>query len=607
MQSKERFTVPNLAGRFGMLVINQLSEPNQLRAREWFDRLPFSDNFSLQVALEQAYLHGFLHTITDISPGEIGMRLPSKAELMVSAYQQLSDQARIDLAIEKPFFPDLPDVPDMLKGEEFWLMRRIEGLVWPTHPSFGIPEVWYDKKGVHKGYEYEVSRQLYPDRTDHDLYDALSELSKQVADEKVEVTNHEAVDLLRFLGYQNEEEFITNTESQLKINIGKFGGNVRRLERFMQFAKMTDSLRPNGGKRKTGEKYYCHYLSSAWLLLTMYADGFSSYSPEDIAHAIEDIEMMFIHDLDEDFEVTFKKGTGNTYILRVNGLEEELTISYDQYLILQAITKKEWDDGSYWLQQINDIHDTRSKSPQRDQDLRRRASLDKIADRLSNFATMPFTGETYVETIRKLDETYHSMSQLLRVGFISGLPPYKAIDRTLDLNSKGIFDAILFGLPEMARMEKRLLLTKFGIKFLDKIYTLEDPLAKRIGQVISDEMNKVPLHPGTVSPWGRRLYELTRAYDLKPDYLREVFPAYQLENCSGLIWFARQKDQERNGHLPWTFQDFIPYIKSLKDFNHAFVHSRGVIPGGGDDLYLPRDYASRIEIEIRQLVGKIEQ
>jgi len=578
------FPVANLINRLPPDLMNPLAVQ--------FDRLPLDPYFTYNFVLNHIRDHLEWHILW-----ESGYKtIPNKAVLSEMSKYQFRKQARIDLAKSRLYFPDIPEVPDLLRDQHDKDLRKLRALLYP-HPSYGFPEVWHHREGPgviknvssHISYDYEVSRALYPSLLDPEAFEDLINLVVEVSNSPVEKPEQEIIDKLRFLGLTSENEFIATTERMLLSSIqnSKIQNkteSARRLGRIMDFAKKTDNLRQ--APRKTGESYYCHYLGSAWILWNMLKPDLKS--EEYFKEATEDTEIMLIHDLKEDFRTTISKIDSNTYRFKIEGMEDSIDLSYDQVLILRAITKEKHDDGSLWLHNIRFIHDERLNDPSRDQKLKKRASRCKTADRFSNLLTMTLTGDSYLEMSRKLEETELSGKQLMVDALLSGVPPFVALQRWQELSSKNSLKAILAGIPIIAKMERRILHVEFGRQFMEGLLELDKPWTTRLKQTL-DKIG-YPL-------WQRRYNDLSNCYYLPQSAQEHIVPATYLNEHYGLKNAVAAKSNEQpilynfgsTQTRPYSFGDFESYINGVLRFSSRMVPTMGVLPGGADDLFVPVD------------------
>lgn len=271
--------------------------------------------------------------------------------------------------------------------------------------------------------------------------------------------------------------------------------------------------------------------------------------------------------------------TGN---LSLPGIGQIIKLTYDQRLILEAITRKHDDDGAIWLDRIKNIRDIRNNTPKRNASLKRRAARCKVADRFANLFTMSYSGGTHNDVLRNLAEAELSGGQLLVNSLLTGVAPVMAIRRLRNLTQHDQLESTLLSIGLIARMEKRLAEVRFGVAFLHRLRS--ESVAADIVRIIDTE-----IITGTTIPnyWKKRLFQLASCYRLTLGDMKPMMPAVELHDHFGLAKFARVKksaDQQK----PWEFDDLLPLIEASRQFDRKFMIARGVLPGGVDDVYLPR-------------------
>lgn len=592
-----RIQLPTDIARIGVGLINILDPDLQSPLAQALDRLPFPPDTAYRLALEYAYKSPYLNDFLALLKAR-ERKIPTRAELDQRAEFQLMQQARHNLAYHYPYFPDVPQPHEELLKYPLNLIfgeinthdarRVLASLPETYHPAFGFPEIWYKREGdglfppkVRRiSPDLELFERFYPENERGHLFEKLESLATEVADSKIPPINQDTLDTLRFLGLGSEEEFIKVTENNLIDRISQKGGDTARLRQFMEFAKASDQLRTK--KRRTGENYYCHYLASAWLLWTFAEKNL--LSAEDIAEAVEDTEIMMVHDIMEDLEFALDFETGT---LSLPDIDQKIQLTYDKRLILETITRRKTDDGAIWLDRINIIHDKRDDSPKRNATLKRRASRCKVADRFANLPTMAYSEDTYKDVLRNLEEAELSGGQLLVNSLLTGVGPITAVRRLRDLTKSDQLESTLVSIGLIAQMEKRLAQVRFGEAFLARLRS--EPETAHIIRIIDDEILGGKKYPDALKLpyWHKRLEDLAACYDFDPKSVNPMIPAVELSYNYGVEAFASHQPY-LSSPKPWEFDDLLPLIEASRQFNKKFIIARGVLPGGVDDVFLPK-------------------
>lgn len=596
--------------------------PDQFqRGAELFDKLVVPDNFpgritrSLAPPTQWEMLRALSHR-----------PIPNKAQLSDTALKTLESQARISPAMNLPFYPDVPQIPDLLsyiQTDAPWfdhLLRRMTAQVFP-HPVNGFPEMWFEdtRPGwprnlqARNSYDYEIVRALYYEMIGRkyvprkgEVWEDLTIEFEKVSELETPPESSEVLDLWKFLGLPNEKTFILETERLLLDKVWEKRGNTDELKKWMDFSKKTDTIRQPThenqlpGKRISGESYYCHSLMSAWLLWTMVEDDL--HTAQDVQEAVEDVEVELGHDFLEDLKCDIDQKTD---ILIVTGIPGYLQLTYEQRLILQTIKKADYDDGAHWLTKIQNIIDPKNNTPLRNAQLKRRAARCKLADRLSNFFTITSTKEPYYDTLRKLDETYYAFRQLIGLSLFSGLPTFARLNKLEALHIQEEEGINIWGLPDAVDVERNILIARFGLRFLHHLYSINEPWAERIIAFIDNkvvtanqDMIQIPLY------WQKRFEQLCACYHLQDADRRRIFSPLDPGQQLGMSNLARRL-KASNKQTPWDFHDLLHYFYEAREFNRNYLVARGVLPGGVDDLFVPREV--KIPGDIFTPVGKFLQ
>lgn len=580
--------------------------PDQFpRGAELFDKLKVPDNFPGRIArsLAPPTQWEMLRALSD-------RPIPNKAQLSDTALKTLESQARLSPAMKLTFYPDVPQIPDQLTSFQTdtpWLdhqLRRMTAQVFP-HPLNGFPEIWYEdtrpgwprKLQARNSYDFEMVRALYYEMVEGtyvlkkgEIWEDLMIEFGKVSELENPPESPEVLDLWKFLGMPDEETFIRETEKILLDRVWEKKGDTDELKKWMDFSKKTDAVRQPThdnqlpGKRISGESYYCHSLMSAWLLWTMIEDDL--HTAQDVREAVEDIEVELGHDFLEDLNSSIDP---RTFVLTVSGVTGQLQLTYKQNLIFQAIKKEKYDDGAHWLTKIQNIRDPRNDTPLRNAQLKRRAARCKLADRLSNFFTITSTKEPYYDTLRKLDETYYAFRQLVGLSLFSGLPTFAGLNKLESLYEQEKEGINIWGLLDAVDVERKILIARFGLRFLHHLYTINESLATRIKDVISEK--NVPWNQDMAQfpPfWQKRFEQLCACYHLQDADRRKIFSPLDPSQHLGISNLARRL-KGSNKQTPWDFQDLLHYFHEAREFNRNYLIARGVLPGGVDDLFVPRE------------------
>ncbi len=573
--------------------------------------------------------------------------IPEKHILTQNVYRTLMAQSNIGLAWQPRFYPEIHGIPrlrlrekrkrtdtretgsrtlsppeiipiiDYIAIQAKGVGRRLRAMAEP-HPIDGFPDHWelrnpqptviFNRNIGHtslpntrrESLDGLLLQRLYYGREDrNDIYAHLHHTFEATINEEMPAIDKVALDRLRFLGLANEEEFIEKVNQALinRIEVTcakhKVDYPIERLQTFMDFAVQSDKLRAE--KRRTGESYYCHYLSAAWLLWTMIEDDIENAN--DLRQAIEDVEVMFIHDIPEDLPHSMIKKDESKFLrmqfpLTIQVPDQStqrrltLLLSRDQWHILQSIVKEPGDNGSIWLEKIRTISDEKHNDPQHNAILRRRAARCKAADRFSNFFTMITSRQSYLDVYRKLEETKLSAGQLMWLASFGDLQPKQAFRQLSKLESENRFIALISAVPILAEIEQQIVLGKFAQRFWEVIHTTKEPWARHIVTVIENELIHPDRSEGSYPIWQRRLNELMQCYMIPAEYSRSFIPISGLEKHIGVAHFALNPPSGYE-HKPWEFNQF----RSLVDVSHKFFQQNtkyiDVVPGGIGTVYGP--------------------
>lgn len=522
--------------------------------------------------------------------------LPDRQSQEFEVGAQLMDRSRFNLALV-PTPPTFPDIPWPLPPPERSALQTPSLLTPFNHPKFGLPDgppPWWLSFAAISGNDNALDqlmiRQLYTENialhTDEGL-DQLNALLVETAESQIPIMSPWAKDTLRFLGLNSPEEFIEKVQtglfqkiadkmSSLQISDPKVFG---RLQEFMNFARESDNLRTGGPKRKTGEVYYCHYLSSAWLLWTMIEDDVKNEN--DVREAIEDVETMFIHDLPEDLPKDLAihpsvNSRSDIFTISLAGIAGTLTLSRDQSIILSAMTKT-IDDGRHWLEKILNIKDPLKNNPANNLRLLRRAARCKMADRLSNLLTMTAAGGSYLGVIRKLDETVQTIPLQWRSRF-ADKKTMEIMDQLLSMAMRGNYVSHLAGVALQAEVEKQVLLHSFGQEIARRINQSDAHWAQIIRLAIAEELTNHGQRP----PWQRRKEALISCYQPPEMFRKHMMPADDLHRYVGLEHLARSTILRRE--KPAGYKDLLKEFEKIGEFLYWMAFYPGVAPGGIDTL-----------------------
>lgn len=599
---------------------------------------------------DQMAMDPFLHRIVNLAERT---ELQEKPERQRYALQQLREQSRISLAVRRGIYPEVTGIPEVRGGtikkrkhnypnshihprlRPVWesarpviaditdfkdaSARKINALLTP-HPADGFPDEWYFRNPYsrfinflpgtrHQSLDQVLLQKMYYDRTDrYEIHAELHTTFKKVADEQIPKMDQKALDRLRFLGFEKQEDFVNQTGQRLITEVeemcAKFGMEPpEKLRDFMSFAFISDSLRNE--TRRTGETYFCHYLSSAWLLWTMIKDDIKS--EDDLRRAVEDVEILFVHDIPEDLphelsrteepEFRREKFPLSITVPGTDGrpVRHTVQLSRDQWLILKAVTKEPGDDnGAIWLQKIRTIHNPGNPDPADNATLRLRAARIKSADRLSNLLTMSAAGiivageerKGFADTYGKLEETKRSGSKLSLLAHFGDLQPEEAIEKMYRLDAENRFEALVSSVMVIAEIEQRILLGKFAVRFQEAIENSTERWARHLLAVIKNEV----ISPGGIEEdlpvWQRRIHELMQCYLIPAEYSSQIIPASDLSKYIGLEHFALDPEMAKIKG-PWEFKHFAKLVDQSHDFLRNFTPVKGVIPGGVEDVYIP--------------------
>lgn len=575
------------------------------------------------LALRLAQRRSQSHTLV----GTFERPLASRPQQEEHARWELRFRTRQHLALERPSFPDLAGGRSDLRYFPQY-SKWILALVFP-HPSRGIPEtlVRPDLRPEilpgqrvpfpPAGYDFKTLELIYPEIPEkrQDLQSVLYNLAEELAEKEIPSLhenpklNKKIVDRLRFLGLaqegktdeENERIFIETLENTLIERMSAKGVEIGDLRQFMQFARVTDWVRAevsgDGGKRKTGESYYCHYLASAWILWTREERHLpnpeqlermepteADLARQELAEAVEDVKGMFIHDIPEDllqFMVSEPIFVGNQPFFRLSlnysGIEavepqetsilqilkDGVRLTPNQWLITQAITRdKQSDETIGWLTKIRRIKEISGIDGAR---LLRRAARCKAADRFSNLLTMTAAGGPYSDVVRKLNETIDSGGQLLWISEFEDLPPMKVLERIRKFGQDDSLEFFLGAIPLMAQAEKTRLLTRHGQDYYRRLVEMaqdqKEPLELEEGYPLVKELiANIEKHVLVFDP---KLYEalIARNKSRKAPWMKEPWVDYMIAEMRKVI-------RGGNGQFP-------PHLKRLCHLSACYRPAEG--------------------------------
>lgn len=535
--------------------------------------------------------------------------IPGKEGQRAEARTELRNYANVNFAVSRDMvrFPGIPQVNDILKLNKFHDLRLQYALDSRfAHPRFGIPDDFNSRGKGLPSRDIILSNRLY--RNNRALQESMEPnlsddkiplviLFEKAIHEPIPQITSDEVNFLRFMGLGTVSNFQETLNNNLLERIFAKMKNIpdpefimiptsiyqsngeqiifNMLSNFATFAFNSDKLRPSGEEqnRKTGESFYCHYLNAVWTLWNLYEDDITTEA--EFWEMMEDLEVMFIHDILEDFKekvtVTPDDDSQTNWTIRLDGLDQTLRINRGQKLVLDALTKKT-EEGERWFDNIMGIEDSKYPKWLTKMALLRRVARCKSADRLSNLPTMTATGNSYLETVRKLNESIDSGAPLLWYGHTAGKGPLETIvyisdmDHTRFLRSFGIISLL-------ADMEKRVLFSHFGPKFLRMILSDSSPWALEMSKVISEEYTQGSQF------WSERYDELVAYYQLKnypyiPDRLLREYFGFQR-------W--AQKNQGLNSSL--SLDIFDNDLEDISGFRRVFVPLRGPLLGGVENSW----------------------
>lgn len=448
----------------------------------------------------------------------------------------------------------------------------------------------------------------YPNR--EEMFVEMYKLVRKVAESPLPVMDKATQDKLVFFGLENEKEFISKIKKDLFTRIERKitelkVGNTQKLKEFMNLAELSDMLRKE--KRATGESYFCHYLGAAWLLWTMIENEIGD-DPEALLAAIEDVELTMVHDVPEDlphemmkpFEEEAFDYKRETFPLSITIEGEKLTVqlSRNQWLILNAITKETGDNGSIWLQKIQTVRDKRDQDPTLAQihasRLRKRAARCKAPDRISNIFTMLAKADSYIDALRKLEETSLSGGQLLWLTYFGdrvSISQYQKLREMLDTNS---FITLIAAIPIIAEIEKRIVMGKFAQAVWEEIKSTDATWARHLTRVVEEEIiyrRGENTRERVARPlWYHRLNTLMHCYLISARDSDLFIPLIELEKYFGLEHFA--KNAPFGPQEPLEFRHVLAKVRKDQRFFTNYTPYRGVL--GTDDVYAPNLLSSPV-------------
>lgn len=592
--------------------INRLENPED--RLEEARRLDRQNNFGpkLAAALSFELAKGFENpTVNWIIQKATNEKIRNKNGQREDARMEMRDSANLDFTLDSkpPLFPDIPKIHPSLRHHQYYISRLNVANGSAKHPRYGIPDNFNSDPVKILSRDVSLSLSLY--RHNNPFQDSLKpgtgdpeivRIFEQSLRSEIPPANTRQKGFLRFWGQRNENSFraVLETDLYWSMAVKLFNANRDSLKEMMVnpalFAIEADQFRPAGNhERKTGESYYCHYLTAAWLLWKMYEDDVDLNTGWDL---VEDMQVMFLHDLFEDLkgelEIQAEDKSKTNWIITIKKTGSKLKINNAQRVILEAMTKKD-EEGEGWFDNIMNIQDAQFPGLNDKLKLLRRVARCKSADRMANLPTMTAAGGEYIETVRKLNETIDAGAPLQWWGHMADKGPLETmlylsnLDHTAFLRKFGIITLL-------ADMEKKIILSRFGRTFLRNVIENKSAWSREMKSVLKKEYKEAHQF------WSRRFRELKKCYDL-PDWYFFI-PDIHLSNYFGLGHFA-ETNQYPSDKTP-DIKMFDAELAALSIFQKNMTPLRGPIVGGPENVWGSAHY--RLEdIPNTEYVGEINQ